>query len=263
MKFKELINLRGQLDKKTNTIISMGGLILLMLLWAFITEMKLIPPKILPSPFKVILAFKELHFQDALIRNTTFSLYLNIMGYLEAVVISLLIGFPMGLFPGVRSLLSKYINAFRFVPLTAVTGIFIAWFGIYHAMKIHFLAFGIMVYLIPTIIQRIEEIDDIYDQTAITLGASMWQRIWHVFIPGALSKLTDDIRVMTAISWTYIVVAEMINAQGGIGMLSWVAGRQVRIDKVFAILLVIVVIGILQDKLFVLIDKKCFKHKYI
>ena len=72
----------------------------------------------------------------------------------------------------------------------------------------------------------------------------------------------DDIRVITAISWTYIIIAELLNRQGGIGSLAYIKARQGQMEKVFAILIVIVLIGFLQDKLFVFIDKKLFPHKY-
>jgi NitT/TauT family transport system permease protein len=78
------------------------------------------------------------------------------------------------------------------------------------------------------------------------------------------SRLIDDIRVLTAISWTYITIAEMLNSKdGGIGALIWMAKRQSRIDKAFSILLIIVLIGLLQDKLFQMLDKALFPHKYV
>jgi len=55
----------------------------------------------------------------------------------------------------------------------------------------------------------------------------------------------------------------MLNKGGGIGELIWMAKRQSRIDKAFAILLIIVTIGLLQDKLFQWLDKLLFPHKYI
>ncbi|HJW28547.1 MAG TPA: hypothetical protein VJ508_04765, partial [Saprospiraceae bacterium] len=81
--------------------------------------------------------------------------------------------------------------------------------------------------------------------------------------PSVVSRLSDDIRVLTAISWTYIIVAEGIGSQGGIGDLIWKAGfRQGRIDKVFALLIVIMIIGVVQDKVFVWLDRTFFPYKY-
>lgn len=260
---KNLFELRCELDKKLNSIISLIGFVILIFAWIFITSTGMIKPQILPSPFKVIAAFPELHFKDHLVRNLAFSIYLNYMGYIEAVVFSLVIGFILGLFPLFRSLFSKYIDAIRFLPLTALTGLFIAWFGIGNSMKIQFLAFGIFVYLVPVVIQRIEEIDEVYEQTATTLGASKLQKILYVFVPAVLSKISDDIRVLVAISWTYIIVAELVNAVGGIGPLTYTCARSSQMHKVFALLIVIIAVGFIQDQIFKSIDKLFFKHKYL
>jgi NitT/TauT family transport system permease protein len=112
-----------------------------------------------------------------------------------------------------------------------------AWFGIETNMKVQFLAFGIMVYLLPVVVQRIADVDEIYLQTAYTLGANKWQIFKSVYWPFVTSKIFDDIRVLTAISWTYIIVAELVNKTGGVGALIFTAAPRSRLDKVFAVLL--------------------------
>jgi NitT/TauT family transport system permease protein len=228
-----------------------------------ITKKAMVDKAILPSPFSVLKSYKELHFENFLVLNTWFSIKLNFLGYIEAIFMSLLIGFIIGLVPFFRSLWSRYIDAIRFVPLAAVTGLFIAWFGIYMDMKVQFLAFGIFVFLVPVVVQRIDEVDDIYLQTSFTLGATSWQTIRGVYWPHVTSKIIDDVRVLTAISWTYIIVAEWINTEeGGLGALIFKAQRISRLDKVFAILLLIILIGFIQDLLFAWLDKMLFAFKY-
>ena len=261
--FKSLFELRGGLPESTKTVIEITGSILFLVVWFLISYFGLLPKKILPSPIEVVLSFKELHFEDALVRNTAHSIWLNCLGYIEAVAFSLPVGFIIGLFPLFRGLFERYVSASRFIPLTAVTGVFIAWFGIETNMKVQFLAFGIIVYLLPVVVQRIDEVEDVYLQTVRTIGATKWQTITTVFIPAVFSKISDDIRVLVAISWTYIIVAELVNKSGGIGALAYTAARQSRIDKVFAILIVIIFIGFVQDKLFRVLDKAVFPHKYI
>lgn len=241
-----------------------AGFILLGSLWLIVTGTGMIKPQILPSPFKILLAIPELHFQNALVRNLIFSIKLNILGYIEAIAISLIAGFIMGMFPLFKSLFSTYVNSARFVPMTAVTGLFMAWFGIETNMKVQFLAVGIMVYLIPVVIARIEEIDEVYEHTAKMLGATSLQRVIHVYIPCVIGKIIVDVQNLLAISWTYIIVAEMINSSaGGIGSLAFLSARQSRIDKVFAVLLIIVLVGFLQDRLFSFLDKKICRYKYL
>ncbi len=218
---------------------------------------------LLPSPIKVVKAFPDLNQQDDVIGNTFYSIKLNFLGYILAILVSIPIGFILGLIPLFRGLFSQIINSYRFIPLTAVTGIFIMWLGLGSEMKVSFLAFGIIVYLIPVVIQRIDEVQNVYLNTVFTLGATSWQTIRTVYMPYVFSKIIDDIRVLTAISWTYITIVEMLNKGGGIGELIWTAKRQSRIDKAFAILIIIVVIGILQDRLFVMIDRILYPYKHI
>ena len=215
----------------------------------------------LPSPLAVVNAIPLMFKEDNLIANIFKSIRLNVYGYFFAIVTSILIGFLLGLIPLFRGLFSRIIDAGRFIPLTAVTGIFILWLGIESEMKITFLAFGILVYLIPVVVQRIDEVQSVYLHTVYTLGATAWQTVKSVYIPYVLSKLIDDIRVLTAISWTYITIAEMLNKSGGIGELIWEAKRQSSLEKAFAVLLIIVVIGIIQDRLFVALNQVFFPSK--
>lgn len=217
----------------------------------------------LPTPLKVFESFKELHEKDFLIYNSLKSIWLNLLGYLVAIGLAIPLGFLLAMIPLFRGLFSKIFDALRFIPLTAVTGIFVMWLGLDSEMKVAFLAFGILVYLVPVVVQRIDEVQTVYLRTVFTLGATNWQTIKSVYLPSVLSRLFDDIRVLTAISWTYITIAEMLNKSGGIGELIWVAKRQSRIDKAFAVLIVIVLIGIFQDRLFKWLDRLLFPYKHL
>lgn len=215
----------------------------------------------LPPPQRVAGSFGSLINDDKLVSNMLQSIWINIQGYLWAVLIAIPLGFLIGLIPLFRGLFSKQVDAIRFLPLSALVGLFVAWFGIYNGMKVAFLAFGILVYLLPVIVQRIYEVEDVYLKTVFTLNASSWQTIKSVYFPSVMSKVMDDMRVLTAISWTYIIIAELVNRQGGIGSLIFIKARQGQLEKVFAILIIIVVIGFLQDQIFKLIDRTLFPYK--
>ncbi len=218
---------------------------------------------VLPPPTKIPGAFQQLVEHDELVSNTSRSVWLNIQGYLWALLIALPIGFLLGLIPLLRGLFSRQIDALRYLPLSALTSLFIVWFGLEDRMKIAFLAFGILVYLLPVIVQRIREVEEVYVQTAFTLSATNWQTFRSVYIPAVFSRLMDDIRVLTAISWTYIIIAELLNRQGGIGGLIFIKSKMGQIDRVFAMLLLIIVIGFLQDRLLSYIDTRLNPHKYL
>ncbi len=294
--FKDLFQLRKTLDKKTSTILAIGGVLFLLAIWILLStpfldnpdymdqaaieaaiksgementptnnpeKVAIVPRSSLPHPTRVFTAYGDLYRDNDLIQNAAKSIGLNIGGYIKAILWSMPLGFIIGLIPLFRGSFQKIVNAIRFIPLTAVTVLFIVWFGIGIPMKVNFLAFGIMIYLLPVIVQRIDEVNDVYLKTVYTLGANAWQTVRTVYIPSVLSRLSDDIRILTAISWTYIIVAETSGDQGGLGSLIYKAAQRMgRIDKTFAILILIILIGVFQDRIFGYLDRRFFPHKY-
>ncbi|MBA4851203.1 ABC transporter permease [Emticicia sp. BO119] len=274
-----MFKLHGKLTTQQTLVLGILGLVIFLVCWFLLAEAfseqkavvsatdstkisyeKVYP--LLPRPDRVVKSYQELSQKDGLWSNTSRSIWLNLKGYFWAVILAIPLGAIIALIPLLRGLFSKHVDALRYLPLTALTGLFIIWFGIEDQMKIAFLAFGVLVYLLPIVVQRIDETEDVYLKTAYTLGASNWQIIKSVYMPSVFSKLIDDIRVLTAISWTYIIIAELLNREGGIGALIYIKARQGQIDKVFAILIVIILIGFLQDRLFAYLDKRFFPNKY-
>ncbi|HZV45657.1 MAG TPA: ABC transporter permease subunit [Saprospiraceae bacterium] len=259
----------GGIEEGTATqklFFGIAGVLFVLLIWTLLTmgADPIMKSGILPPPLKVLYSFNDLLNENDLLRNIGLSISRNLLGYVEAIVITIPVGFIIGLIRIPRFSFKKQIDAFRFIPLTALIGVFIVWFGISITMKVHFLAFGILLYLLPVMIQRIDEVDDIYLKTAHTLGASDWQILKTVYFPSVISKLFDDLRVLTAISWTYIIVIETINSgEDGIGALIYTVGqRQVKVDRLFALLIIIILIGVIQDRLFAYLDKQFFPYKY-
>ncbi len=268
-KIKELFKFGGEVDSKTAATINILGWLLLLFLWWLIPTMGWITERILPSPIDVVKSYETLFVERHLLYNTGYSILINLTGYLQALAIAVPLGFLVGLIPFFRHLVSKQIEAIRFTPLPATTGIFMAMFGLGLGVKIEFLAFGIFVYLLPAVTQRIDEIktDDhlkALKQTMWTINASNWQSMKYFYIPSVLSRFSMDVINLVAVSWTYIVIAEMINAQGGMGYMIFMAtSRGSHVDQLYAVLLLIIFIGFIQDKALKALDKKMYKFKYV
>ncbi|MFL5740893.1 MAG: ABC transporter permease [Flavisolibacter sp.] len=245
------------------SLLQLLGWVVLFIIWYLITNYRLINTHVLPTPQKTWNAFNELRKDDDLGKNILFSVRINLLGYLKCIVGALLFGFAIGLNPKIRKMFSHQISALRFVPITAMMGIFIAISGLTINTKINFLAFGIWVYLVPVVVQRIDEVSGTHLQMMKTLGANSWQTLRFVQWPSVIARLSDDIRILVGISWTYIIVAELAGIQGGLGSLIFLGERQSNIGKVYAVIFIIVAIGIIQDALFKLLDRIFFKFKYL
>lgn len=244
------------------SLLQILGWIIIFIVWYIITNYGVINTHVLPTPQKTWNAFNEMKRDDDLGKNILFSVRINLLGYLKCIVGALVFGFAIGLNPKIRKMFSHQVSALRFVPITAMMGIFIAISGLTINTKINFLAFGIWVYLVPVVVQRIDEVSVTHLQMMKTLGASSWQTLRFVQWPSVISRLSDDIRILVGISWTYIIVAELAGIQGGLGSLIFLGERQSNVGKVYAVIFIIIAIGIVQDLLFKLLDRLFFKFKY-
>ena len=271
--FKKLFKFGGESNFGTvqKIIISIIGFAIIIFGWHFISANELIPTKILPDPFKVIGSLGTLFTDYGLIPNTWFTLKLNLLCYVYAIALSLPIGFLIALYPLPNLLLGRYITSVRFIPMTAITAIFIAIFGLTFNMKVWFLTVAIMIYIIPAVVNKVNDLqnpkndkDNVYIQTIQTLGASNWQKFRYVYFPYVTSGVVDTCIDLLAISYTYVVVAELIYKDGsvtGIGAMINTMIRQSRMPEAFALLFLIVAIGFLQDYIFKKLSKKLFPYK--
>jgi NitT/TauT family transport system permease protein len=217
-----------------------------------------VPSVILPSPTDVLKAFPVLHFEEALVRSAIASFYRVTMGFALAAVVAIPLGILMGTYPPLERFFFPLLDPLRFLPISALVPLFIVWFGINDLQKVMFLFVGIIVYLLPLVVQAVEGVDEVYLQTATTLGASPGQIIRHVLVPGSLPAIGEALRVMNGIGWTYVILAEVINAPLGLGALINVAGKRSHVDQIFALVLVILAIGAASDFVIRQVNRRLF-----
>ena len=238
---------RARHPARGRAVLAAAGVLTFFAAWCVLSYANIVPTVILPTPTEVLRAFPVLHFEEALVRSIGRSLYRVYMGFLLAAVVAIPLGLLMGTFPPVKHFFVPLLDPLRFLPISALVPLFIVWFGIDEMQKIIFLFVGIVVYLLPLVVEAVENVDEVYVQTATTLGASRGQLIRHVLIPGSLPAIGEALRVMNGIGWTYVILAEVINARYGLGYLITAAGKRSNVDQIFALVLVILVIGVVTD----------------
>jgi len=265
---KKYLQFGGTISPKENKIIAVIGAIILLLVWYLVTfSGNLISPGILPSPLRVLEAVPTLLTDYSLLKNIGFTVGLNLLGYVIALAIAIPLGFLIGIYPLANALFRPYFEAFRYLPLPSVSGIFISIFGLGFGMKSSFLAFGILIFALPSVIGKVldlqnpkNEKDNVYLQTAKTFGMTNWQMFRYVYWPYTIEKVYDDIRSLVAISYTYVVIAESLNKVGGIGAMISTFTRQSRMPEIYALLFIIVMVGITQDWIFKKMNPVLFPH---
>jgi NitT/TauT family transport system permease protein len=82
-----------------------------------------------------------------------------------------------------------------------------------------------------------------------------------VLIPGSLPAIGEALRVMNGIGWTYVILAEIVNARYGLGHIITVAGKRSHVDQIFAGVIVILAIGVASDLVIRFLNKQLFYWK--
>ena len=245
----------------------LSAIFVLLVLWGWImathgarVEDRLLSPIILPSPMEVLQAFPRLHYQQALVRSVLISFGRITSGFALATIIALPLGVQMASFPKIAaffrplSLIGGYVPIVVFIPLS------LAWFGIGETQKIGFLFIGCFVVLLPAVIRAIEEVPDDYLNLAATKGASQWQMVSNVMLPVAAPAIWDSLRAVYGVGWGWIILAEIVNGDRGIGYLISLSERRGQTASTYAIVIVICLIAIASDQVWRWAGRKLFPY---
>jgi len=242
-----LFALREPLPQGTSFALGLAAPILVAVVWCTITYGGMAPPDFLPSPTEVLRGTLQLFIQYDLASAILVSTKRIVMAFLLASAVALPLGVLMGAFEPINQFFEPIVAPLRYMPISAFIPLLILWFGIYEKQKIAFLFLGVFVYLLPVVVSAIRAVPEELVQTALTLGASRWQVVRTVLLPAALPEIFDSFRVMNAISWTYVILAEAVNPERGLGYMVELARTHQKASWSFAGLLVIGGIGLLTD----------------
>ena len=184
-----------------------------------------------------------------------------------ATFISGLIAFPIAMLVYnskiAKDILNPIISIMRYIPVTAFYPLLIMWFGIDELMKIVFLFIATFVYMMPSVILCLEEVNNDLVDTGLTIGMNKLQTIWRIQIPASLPGVLNSFIMMYGIGFTYIAVAETINAKYGLGYIIQQSSSRGRTDLVFMAIIVIMIISVIFDFVSKWLVKHIFKWRYI
>jgi NitT/TauT family transport system permease protein len=257
----KLFSIRSPLPRKIAFVLGLVAPAFVLGAWCIATYGNLVQPDFLPKPTEVVRGTLQLFIQYDLATAIFVSTRRIAVAFLLAAAIALPLGVLMGTFDPINRIFEPIMAPLRYMPISAFIPLLILWFGIYEKQKIAFLFLGVFVYLLPVVVSSIRLVPEELIQTALTLGATKAQVIRTVLLPAALPEIFDSFRVMNAIAWTYVILAEAVNPEHGLGYMVELARTHQKASWSFAGLLVIGGIGLLTDFLIRLISSMLFSWR--
>jgi ABC-type nitrate/sulfonate/bicarbonate transport system permease component len=243
-------------------LLAVGSVLAVIALWALISASGLLTKNQLPSPLAVGQAMSYLAWYEGNSQLAVATMW-SVGRVAAASLLVMLIGIPLGVLmgasPKLNAVFSPLIDPFRSAPVAALLPIMVMWFGIGELMKIAFLFVGSIVYLTPLVRDAIRSVPEGYMISAKDIGATQWECITKVLLPLAMPRIMDAIIVGVSVSWTYITVAEYVNAQEGLGQLISNARRLSAMDQVFAGIIVIIAVALLTYQSLMWLKRRLYR----
>lgn len=223
----------------TMRLLVVGSVISILMVWA------LMPSKIIPHPLDVVEAFGSLWSRTSIGQDVVASVTLNIEAISLATLISASLAY-LSVLAGLRPSI-EFASKLRFLGLTGLSFIFgLSFTG--HSLKLVLLTFGMSVFLLTSMVSVVASIPKEQFDYARTLRMGPWRATYEVVVLGTMDQMIEAVRQNAAIGWVMLTMVEgLVRSEGGIGMLLLNENKHIRLETVFALQILVLTIGLLQD----------------
>ena len=251
---------RGTLSRRAQIGIGVGTSVGLLLIWEAVARVGLVNTTFLPSPSTVLNAMLLMVQKQNLLQHAGISTLRVWVAFILAAVMAIPIGILMSSYRVVGAALEPIIDFIRYLPVPALVPLSIIWFGVGEGTKLYLLWLGTFFQLVLLVADDMRRVPQEYIEIAHTLGANTRQMLRDVAFRAMLPGLVDNLRITLGWCWTYLIIAEIVAADSGIGFVIWTARRYMKTPEVMAGVVVIGVIGLVTDQLLRAIHRRAFRY---
>ncbi|WP_234122249.1 ABC transporter permease [Clostridium hydrogenum] len=248
-----------KLESIKNKLYPIITLVVCIILWQVIVEVKKVPAYIVPSPIEIVKTLVS-DF-NVIIENTKVTIYESIVGFIISIFLSFVLAVLMDSFEIVKKSIYPILIISQTIPTIAIAPLFIIWFGFGTMPKIIVVIITCFFPIVISIMDGFEKVDKDYINLFKTMKASKFQTFYHLKLPYAMVNLFSGIKIAATYMIMASVIGEWLGGDSGIGVYMVRAKSAYALDKVFAAILVIVVVSILIIYIIEFIGKKLIHWK--
>jgi NitT/TauT family transport system permease protein len=242
-----VLRLRGEIPPHVRWIAAALGVICIIALWTIASTALSGEGFAVPSMLETWNALVEMWRGGELWPDFVASSQRVAIGYSISLLIGVSLGLLIGSFASVGAFFEPQIGFLRYIPATALTPLLLIWLGIDEAPKITLVVVGTVFYNILMVADVARAVPNELIKASYTLGARRWTVMRRVVFPHSWPGIVDVARINLAAAWLMLVVAELLAAQEGLAFRIIRAQRFRRVDRMFALLLVFGILGIVSD----------------
>ncbi len=250
---------KRSIPRSTILLLGIAGFVVIVAVWwliALLTD----NVSLVPFPQSIVPAWIDMVLHQGFLADMAWSTFRIVAGFALAALVAVPLGLLMGSFEIVRAFFQPPINAIRYMPASAFIPLLILLQGLGENEKLTVIWIGVFFQLVLMVMDIAHRVPDEMLNVAYTLGASRWTVFRKVFLPATLPEVVDALRITIGWAWTYLIVAELVAAQAGIGNFILIQERYFRPDRIIAAILTIGVLGLITDSLFALYHRWAFPY---
>jgi NitT/TauT family transport system permease protein len=250
--------IRGPLSRRQYGVFAVLGLLAPLALWWLVSSSASVDKVFMPGPVDVFNRLITWYTEDELMSDIWISVYRVTAGFALSALIALPLGLMIGTFRPVQAVLEPLTDFIRYMPAVAFIPLVMLWVGIEESSKIAIIFIGTFFQMVLMMAEDVRRVPLAQIEAAQTMGATRGESIKLVIFQSAKPALLDTLRVTMGWAWTYLVVAELVAANSGLGYSILKAQRFLQTDKIFVGIILIGLIGLVMDQLFRLAHRKAF-----
>jgi len=242
-----MFRFRARVSRRHYIALAVASCIGWMGAWWLASSSGTLPVEFVPKPTEVVRAAATLFVSGGLGWDVIASCARIAAAFCVAALLAIPLGLLMSGFKFIEALVEPFVDFIRYVPVPALVPIFILWTGIGEGTKFLVLFFGTFFQLVLLVMDDADNVPGLHFDLARTLGASSWELFRDVLIPYLRPTLYDRLRVTLGWCWTYLVIAELVAVDRGIGHVIKEAQRFNAADRLFVCFLMLGSIGLVTD----------------
>jgi NitT/TauT family transport system permease protein len=247
LKRASLFALREPIPRRVALAVTVGVFATLAVAWVVLSYGGFVRPLFLPTPTAVLERAVFLYREEILVRDIWISNVRVFSGFLMAMVVAIPLGMLAGNLPIFAAAVNPFMGFIRYMPVPAFIPLLVLYAGIDEAPKILLIFIGTVVQMTIMVGDVTRRVQPELIRAAMVLGADSREIFRKVIWRGSLPGIVDVLRINLGFAWTYLVVAELVAANEGMGFRILRSQRFLQTDTIFLYILLIGLLGILFD----------------
>jgi len=211
--------------------------------WETASRAGLLSPLFFPPPTKILNTLLQMIINGKLLPHLSATLSRLAIGFLIGGLSGLVLGLGMGWSPRLRTVVDPLIAALHPIPKIAIFPLIMIIFGIGEASKVVAIAIAAFFPMLINCMSGVRQLNPVYFEVTENYGASTWKTFSRVIFPGSLPSIFTGVRLAVNMAMVIAIAVELLAAKEGLGVIIWFSWQTLRIEELYASLIVIGVLG--------------------